>query len=801
MQFPEIFDTERCLLFLGSGFSAAATNKRSGSPPVGNGLQKAILSEIEEEHADIDLKDAASYAASRGVNLYGLLHDLFVITGLNEDQKTILGKRWRRIYTTNYDDAVEFFEKDSGTGSRRLSFSIDDDRPRKFPSNTVVHLHGYIHACDKKNVLSQLVLDHRSYAEQAALESPWWDQFERDVQGAEWIFFVGYNLNDFAVAKYLTKDPRISQKTRFILRDPVSDYLLDRLEGYGSVDTISTSGFADACANAKTRDPISDFHQLNAFRLIDPYKDNKAVARPTPVEIETFLTRGNYNFQSLSSTYPKAEFALPRGSKMKEAVEALSVSKTLLLHSRTANGKSIFADMLSLELSAAGKSCVRYTSHSDIPPSEIEFLSQINDLVVFFRTYDDVVAVSDEVAQLRENATFIVEINTGTDQVRRSEVHSFLPSPIGRLDLNPLERQDRQDFGELLSRSGIPSDGIDLSGTGRTELRDHLVDLLNSPYIKERLNNAIKPLLDDKEAMKIIATACVMRAFSIHVGTDFIRAITGGDPYDILLKNEVAALEFGALSPDALALHSAVFGEFFLKEHVGARGIISVICRLAIEAAKRKKNGANLSSQRSREARKALGALLQYGRVSSLLGSAAPETQKSITDLYETLRDNIIINDEPLFWLQYSIFMQDLGNYGMARNHLETAYLRAEATEGFRTYQLDTNYLKLILQAPAGEDDFPGDTEILFDLIDKVHDMLSAPDHRIHAIRVLEDIKVFCAKNGADLTDGERQRLSIQCLGIVGTLEALDIGIKTEFETDRSKAAVEEAVALLATYS
>lgn len=252
MQFPENFDTERCLLFLGSGFSAAATNKRSGNPPVGNGLQKAILSEIEEEHADIDLKDAASYAVSRGLNLYGLLHDLFVITGLTEDQKTILAKRWRRIYSTNYDDAVEFFEKDGGTGIRRQSFSIDDDRPRKFPSNTMVHLHGYIHACDKKNVLSQLVLDHRSYAEQAALGSPWWDQFERDVQGAEWVFFVGYSLNDFAVAKYLTKDPRISRKTRFILRDPVSDYLLDRLEGYGSVDTISTGGFAEACANART---------------------------------------------------------------------------------------------------------------------------------------------------------------------------------------------------------------------------------------------------------------------------------------------------------------------------------------------------------------------------------------------------------------------------------------------------------------------------------------------------------------------------------------------------------------------
>lgn len=90
MDFPVDYDTERCILFLGSGFSAAAMNKLSGKPPVGDSLQQAILSEIDEENPDIDLKDAASYVAGRGVNLYGLLHDLFVITRLNEDQKTIL---------------------------------------------------------------------------------------------------------------------------------------------------------------------------------------------------------------------------------------------------------------------------------------------------------------------------------------------------------------------------------------------------------------------------------------------------------------------------------------------------------------------------------------------------------------------------------------------------------------------------------------------------------------------------------------------------------------------------------------
>lgn len=800
MDFPNEFDTARCVLFLGSGFSASALNKRSDNPPIGDGLLRAILSEIGESQAEIDLKDAASYATGRGLNLYGLLHEIFVIKELNNDHKSILSKPWRRVYTTNYDDAVEFFGKSVSGGIKRNSYSITDVRPKKFAANSVVHLHGYIHACTKDTVLSELVLDHRSYAEQAALSSPWWDQFERDVRGAQWIFFVGYNLNDFAVARYLTKNPQVSRRTRFILRAPVTEFMLDRLEGYGDVDPIEVSGFAKACVSAKVAEPISNFQQLQAFEFIDPYKDNKSIVRPTPLEIEAFLTRGNYNFQALPSTYPKNEFAIPRATKMQEALEYFGNSRTVLLHSRTANGKSIFSDMLSLELSVAGKRCVRYRSHSDIPPSEIEFLSQVEELVIFFRTYDDVVEVVDEITGLHPNTKFVVEINTGLDQVRRTEVQSYLPSPITRLDLNSLWKKDRLELAALLRKAGIPAETLDLSGEGRTELRDHLIDLLNSPYVKRRLDAAIEPLLSDREALDVIATACVMRAFSLQVGTDFIRAITGGDPFDILLRNEIATSEFGALTPDALAMHSAVFGDFFLRNYLGSRGIVDVVYKLAIEAARRKNNGTQLNSQRTREARKALGVLVQYGRLADLM-KGLPDADENLTRLYEDLRENVIINDEPLFWLQYSIFMQDSSNFDMARKHLETAYIRGRQIDGFRTYQLDTNYLKLILQAPKGEESFPGDTNILFELIDIVREMLSSQDHRVHAIRVLQDIKLFCQNFGDDLTRGERQRLSIQCLNIVQTLDALDTGVKTEFGTETSKIAVEEAISILANLS
>lgn len=797
MSFPDGFDPTRCVLFLGSGFSVSATNKRGKAPPIGNALRDAIFDELGAPRAETDLKDAAGFAHRRGLNLQTLLSELFTISDIDIVQEVILEKQWRRIYTTNYDDTVEFFEKKSKRNPSRKSFSMEDARPLRLPPDSVIHLHGFIHHCNKDNVLKQLVLDHRSYAEQAALESPWWDQLNRDFQGAQWIFFVGYALNDFAIARYLTTQKSISERVCFILRSPIDEFVSDRLGGYGSVYDFGVSGFSESCKVAITGAPINAFHELKAFTLLDPYKDGKSVSKPTPVEIEAFLSRGKYSFSSLSSTFPRSEFAIPRTKKIEEAIEKLSECRTLILHSKTANGKSIFADTLSLAVSQQGGTCVRYRSHTSIPPQELTFLSTVKDLIVFIPTYDDAVEIADDLRELAIHAKFVVEINTGTDQVRRTEVQGNLAKPIQRIDLNSINRTDVDDFSSLLDRAGLPSSEIIDKNYSARELRDLLLRLIQSPFVRKKIEAALAPIVSDREAMKVVAAICVLKSFGIHASSDYISAVTKEDPVDVLLRNEAAAAEFGEIFPNQISFHSSVFCSFFLREYIGGSGVSSVICRLAFEAARRKDDLDARKSQRSREARKALGALLQYANISPIF-KGLKDSVKHITEIYETLRDNSRINAEPLFWLQYSIFMQDEGSYGLARKHLETAYIRAEQIDTFFTYQLDTNYLRLILQAPADEPSFPGDTDILFGLIDKVRAMITAEDHRVHALKVLEDIRLFSKRYGRGLTAGERQLLAIKCMGIIGDLDGLSIDIKTEFATEITKERVREAVSILA---
>lgn len=793
MTFPTDFDPSRCVLFLGSGFSAAAKSKNGKSPPVGNGLRDRIISAMGLPATDDDLKDVARYAMDRGLDLYGLLSELFIISDTNEDQDTILSKPWRRIYTTNYDDLVEAHDKKFRNSQPRRSYSISDSRPARLAPNSIIHLHGYIHACDQSNLTNELVLDHKSYAEQAALESPWWDQFNRDIEGSQWAIFVGYSLNDFAVAKYLTKRRSLVSKIRFVLRSPVSEIVQDRLSGYGTVFDVGASGFAEACRFATVGAPVSEFHELRSFELIDPFKDNRSVTRPTPVEIEAFLSRGRFTFQSLISTYPRPEFTIPRSEKVAEATRRLGEGRTLLVHAKTANGKSIFSNQLALSLSQGAFTCVRLKARTSISPQELAFLAKIQNLVIFIQNYDDAIEVAEDLKGLPEATKFVVEINTGTDQVRRSEVQNKLIGPIQRVDVNQLSTQDVADFASLLDKAGIPPRGIIPKVRSRIELRDLLINLVRSEFVMSRIEAAVRPIVDDRAAMKVVATACLLKSFGISAGNDFVRSVTKEDPIDVLIKNPVAFAEFGDSLSDEITFHSAVFCEHFLRKFVGSEGIGATICRLAIEAAKRKDDADSGQAQRAREARKALGLLLQFGNIEAIF-KGTPDSESHITEIYEALRGKPKVNKEPLFWLQYSIFMQNIGNYQIARAHMETAYDRAKLISGFKTFQLDTNYLGLILQAPANEPNFPGDFVTLMDLLGKVKAMVTLPDHRLHALRVLEDLAPFAMNHGTSLDPADRSRLSLLCFGIASDLDGLALEVKTEFGSDVTKRAVKTAI-------
>jgi SIR2-like protein len=329
--FPTGFDPSSSVLFLGSGFSVEATNIAGENPPVGDGLRTKFLELLELETSDAsDLKDLAEYAFQNGNDVLKLLREQFTITDFSDGQAAILAQAWRRIYTTNYDDVVEVFHKKNRTTPKPAIYSNEDRKAKQVRTGSIIHIHGYIHRMTPDNVMRQAVLAHRSYAEQAATTSPWWQQFERDIRSAENIFFVGYSLADFETASYLTRSDDLVSKTHFILRANQSPIVRTRIESYGNLHEIAVEGFAAECNKAVVGKRPEHANMLTSLRYFDVFPDDKTPIPPTPVEIENLFTFGNFNFRRLFATFPRSEYVLPRHALLNTGADYLSANKTLV---------------------------------------------------------------------------------------------------------------------------------------------------------------------------------------------------------------------------------------------------------------------------------------------------------------------------------------------------------------------------------------------------------------------------------------------------------------------------------------
>ena len=260
-------DPESAVLFLGSGFSLGATNIAGASPPNGKGLRRHFIPTLNlEPGVDYDLQVLSEeFAAEDSHKLKDELYRLFRLTALSPAQTAILNEPWRRIYSTNYDDAVELHRINRAAAPN--TYDVSEPIPTKLPHGAVVHLHGSIRLITQDNVKESLVLGEASYVNHSVVRSPWYEQFQRDVAYASALFVVGYSLSDYHIAGLLLANPHLAKRTLFIQGPGPDPTFIRRTAQYGQTRFIGVDGFAAALAAAPRRAaPALD--SLRSFRSL-----------------------------------------------------------------------------------------------------------------------------------------------------------------------------------------------------------------------------------------------------------------------------------------------------------------------------------------------------------------------------------------------------------------------------------------------------------------------------------------------------------------------------------------------------
>ena len=173
------------------------------------------------------------------------------------------------------------------------SFNHDEQKPKKLQAGSIIHLHGVIRKTTPDNILDQLVLGEASYVRQYFDTSPWYADFIRDLQFCGACYFIGYNLSDYHISALLMQSANTRKKTFFVTKQPIDSMFLSRVNDYGSVLRLDTSGFADFCRSATPPLVETSPQATKGFQYLEPIKDRLTIAPPTANEILNLVTLRN----------------------------------------------------------------------------------------------------------------------------------------------------------------------------------------------------------------------------------------------------------------------------------------------------------------------------------------------------------------------------------------------------------------------------------------------------------------------------------------------------------------------------
>ncbi|MGO9006184.1 MAG: SIR2 family NAD-dependent protein deacylase [Beijerinckiaceae bacterium] len=782
MPLPNSLDPASSLLFLGSGFSSIATNIANKNPPVGKGLAEEFEVQLGVGRGELDLKILANEMQFRKeLNLYQTLYSLFTIASLAPEQLEILSRRWLRIFTTNYDDAIEFAYQKNGV--RCPSFSYDDPIPRRIPTGTIVHIHGTIRKANENNVLDQLVLNENSYIRQHFEQSPWYAELDRALDHCSSCFFLGYSLSDYHIAALLLQKPTRKTKIFFIMRDMPNDIARRQIEQFGEIHPIGISGFADLCRTLPAPPPITDLRALRGVRYLDPFRDNRAIIPPTPSEILRLVTFGDFNPQRCLTNLPAATYVVPREEVAITAVAEVKQAKTLIVHSFLGNGKTIFIPILAHQLSTEGYKSFVCSSAGPEMSREIQALQSQEKVVIFFDSYDLAINMIAVFEELLPQAKYVVNVRTGLQEIRLHEIQEKMPDPVKRISLNGIKRKEKEIFKDLLDGAGLLGSKLAEQVEEGNDYREIVTTVYNHEGIRSQLASAIKPLLLDVHTKNVLITGLLLSWIGQRFEPALLRAVTERDPYVELRRHEAIAGEIFKLDDNDLEVRSSLFAEYVLRQHCAPDDLLEVIEKLIVVAVRRK---------RERGFQGILSKLMRVATLKTVIVGA--KGLDTIENLFRNLQRDIDVNEEPLFWLQYAILESEMKNFAEAESFLETAYKRADKSINFQTFQIDTYALRLLLRI----EELSNAREVarfeqIVEKSELVLSMVTDQNRRAHAIQVLEGFEPFVKARGSVMSISERNAMVFQLRRLEEALGGLSPEVRAETGSDTIKRSVAAA--------
>jgi hypothetical protein len=778
--------SRNAILFLGAGFALDARNAANKKMPGVAGLSFQLLNAIghadaEEAAKSANLPDVADYCFDdhlRRDAAVSRLRELFTVGTVEDWQvKLLTNFPWKRIYTTNYDNSVEF----AFAAAKKSLHSLSGMQPYERPPNPettacVVHLNGVASHATSGNIDTQLRLSGKSYALNPFQDSRWADVLRTDVIHSDVTIFVGFSLGDLEIAQVLINE--ISKgKTFFVNGTTLPVFARSKLSAFGTVIDQDGSQFTADLIKQSIGVTFSMFKKgLTAFQA---HRRQGSADAPRDEDRRNLLIYGLVNDALLQSATlsPNADQYLVRRGSEQSIIQSLRDGADVAIHSALGNGKTILLERLSALLHEDGWNVFTLKDVTADWMSDVEAIcaSHGKTAVLIDSAASCLRIIGGITARRSPNLRLVIAERTRTFQVwfTNERLESWGVAELHEFEPDVLDDAEVAELESLISTSALWGKRASLTKIERRDfltkklpgtLASALLHVVKSPEIRSRIEDALKKEALTRADLEVLAVATALCVFGYRVPIAKLGRLCGNPAlnHTLSLKTEFRDHLYQIVGGE-FRIRSKIFGGFFLRELVRPEVVLAGLSA-AIRSSLRL--GVSLQEDRDEDFELPLDAGTKVGERSFNFPAPmyvfrnvqlvvnAEEHAEEVYAFFERIKGGNKIEDNPLYWLQYAIARFFGGDKATAKICIDNAYGVAERV-GFRPYQIDNQYARWLLDSAVNS----GSSADAFDAFEEAHHIIVAQIaeavHAHYPFRIATDYYEFYVNHRYALTSDQ----------------------------------------------
>ncbi len=768
------------VLFVGSGFSRSAKNL-DDQPLKTSGQLAEFLGEKCGLAEPASLDDVADlFVAKQGATkLVNLLTRQFQVSKLGPEHPTFGRIRWKRVYTTNYDDTIELAYK----ANKRpiIPIALEDNIRRiREASAQCVHINGFINDLTEETLLTRFKLTDTSYSSSTFADSDWAGQFRLDIAAARAVLFVGYSAYDLDIKRILLDSPASCRKTFFVIGANPTELTRHKLAKFGRVEEEDTASLAEKISTILTTYTPRE-HTVVSGRYVTQIVAPLESSDPRDEDVVDLLLWGKVNRAFIWGAATESS-TVPYVCVRETAYRCLQLledgERDIVVRSDLGNGKSLFLECLGAMAAQFGYAVLHLGNQGPGAVGEVEAAARRDEKTLLL--LDSYTLRRPEVEAVAHHRSDQLRVVFAARTLKHDVSFAWLHDVLGvdvipEINLDRMAESDLQWFCDTLDTYGLWGKRAKWSKHRKLMfLRNNcagrvsnvLLAILSSPTILKRLTQTVKSISStSREYLEVAASVLALSVLEIGTDIGLLSNLVGTKVLNqASFRNNEGIRELLDFESGQIIARSAVVGRHILTSLIDPNISIRALLTMATNADKLR--AINLYHVILRE-------LMRFSNVQSVLPSE--HKMNAVLVYYEGLKNLQSCKTNPNFWLQYAIARLALKAYKDARIKLTTAYAFAEARPGYNTFMIDNTSARLELEQLIA--DPAGDRMHAMASFRKARAILNVQvsklEHRHYPFRVAGSYQPFLAAHRLLLTTEDREEIARAARFVLRRIHAL----------------------------